>query len=201
MRFWNHYRMGRLMYANMAKNGIRLNEWAFVLGNLAPDISLSYLYRQHSREVSAPYLAKQLEFLYGGSAAYGDAGFSYSLGVMSHYVCDFLCYPHTTAFKGGAREHIIHENNQMVGPADLLPFNKKNSVGMDLDKLARILDKYISRHERLFARDEASGQNDVPIAMHVSTWAAAGAYLFAETSAALNPPAARFGEPPLMAEA
>jgi hypothetical protein len=108
MKLGNHYKIGRLICQKMAENDMPLNEPLFVFGNLAPDLTFSYLYRAHVRALSSSYLDKRLQRLYKGGMAPGGARFSFYLGVMTHYICDFFCYPHTPAFKGGVREHVLY---------------------------------------------------------------------------------------------
>jgi hypothetical protein len=38
--------------------------------------------------------------------------YSLRLGMISHYVCDFMCYVHTSDFDGGFREHRAYEQEQ-----------------------------------------------------------------------------------------
>ena len=188
MRFWNHYRMAKLIYRQMAENGMQIIETFFILGNLGPDLYFSYIYRQHTRARSGAHLEKQLNRLYAADTAESAEKFSYHLGVMSHYVCDFLCYPHTPAFKGGTREHILHEKRQTVC-ADMLPFNSKKIKGFDLANLTKKLDRQISRREQLLAKsacDDCYDYKEIPIAMYVATWAAAGAWLHATQTATLH---------------
>ena len=37
---------------------------------------------------------------------------SLRLGILSHYICDFMCYVHTPAFKGSLKEHRAYEEEQ-----------------------------------------------------------------------------------------
>ena len=178
MRFWNHYRMAKLMFRQMAENGIQANEAFFILGNLGPDLYFSYLYRQHTRARSGAHLERQLNCLYAVGAAESAAKFSYHLGVMSHYVCDFLCYPHTSAFKGSTREHILHEKRQTVY-SDMLPFNSQEIKGLDLAKFIKTLDRQISRRDQALDRNACNDYPEIPVAMYVATWAAAVAWIYA----------------------
>ena len=181
MRFWNHYRMAKLIYRQMAENSIQVNEAFFILGNLGPDLYFSYIYRHHTRAGSGAHLERQINCLYAAGAEENAAKFSYHLGVMSHYICDFLCYPHTPAFRGGTRVHIQHEKRQTVS-ADMLPFNSQKIKGLDIAELKKTLDRKISYREQLMARntrDDFDDYSEIPIAMYVATWAVAGAWFHA----------------------
>jgi len=186
MKFWNHYKMGQLIYKSMEENGIRLNKTMFVYGNLAPDMCFSYIYRMHTRVVSASYLSKQLKCVYSGDHLPESAKFSYSLGVMSHYICDFLCFPHTTAFNGGTHEHYLHEKKQTVKASDLLPLNKKKCTGLNYILLTDMIDRYISRREKLYGQNAEMKYGEISFAMYVAAWASSNAYLYAEQSLAVS---------------
>ena len=179
MRFWVHFRMARLINKQMAENGVGIDGLGFILGNLAPDMTFSYVFRRHTREVSLPHLQKQIKHLYEDGMDPCSARFSWHLGVMSHYVCDFLCYPHTPAFKGGAAGHFLHEVRQSVQASDLLPFNGQKSKGLDAVRLAAALDRHIERRERLLFLNGDEEYTEVPVAMYVAAWASSGAYLYA----------------------
>ena len=179
MRFWMHYRMARLINKQMAENGVTTDGLFFLLGNLAPDMTFSYIFRRHTRKVSLPHLKKQIKYLYEDGIDPYSAKFSWHLGIMSHYVCDFLCYPHTPAFTGGTAGHFLHEVKQSVRATDLLPFNKKKSIGLNARKLTLALDRHIERREKLLLQNGAKGYAEVSIAMYVAAWASSGAYLYA----------------------
>jgi hypothetical protein len=170
--------MARLIGKQMAENGIYTDGLFFILGNLAPDMTLSYVYRRHTREISLPHLEKQIRFLYKkGVDPYG-AAFSWHLGVMSHYVCDFLCYPHTPAYNGGTAGHFFHEVRQTAKASDILPFDKQKSRGLDAARLTAALDRHIERRERLLSQNGNQEYEEVSIAMYVAAWASSCAYLY-----------------------
>jgi len=171
--------MARLINKQMKENGVEADSLFFVLGNLAPDMTFSYVFRRHTREISLPHLEKQIRFLYKkGVDPYG-VFFSWHLGVMSHYVCDFLCYPHTPAFNRGAVGHFFHEVKQSVHASDVLPFNKQKSRGLDAARLTAALERHIDRRERLLSQNSGQEYKEVSIAMYVAAWASTGAYLYA----------------------
>jgi hypothetical protein len=166
----------------MEKGGMKMDRMMFIFGNLAPDMTFSYIYRRHTRTKSAPHMAWQIQKLYDGSLTPGGAGFSYRLGVMCHYVCDFLCYPHTPGFEGGASEHIAHENAQVVRVGDAPPSGKRKKLGMDITRLTDALGRHITKYERLLAQYAEPAAFDIPAAMQAAAWASASVYLYAESA-------------------
>jgi len=177
MKMQNHFRMGRLIHKKMAVNDIWLNKFLFMWGNLAPDLCFSYIYRLHTRAASAHKLEKLLDQLYKGELTVESMRFSYYLGVMSHYLCDFFCYPHTPVFKGGLREHYLYEDKQTVNANDMPPFYMQKSMGLSRAKLIDMLDWYIINHEQSLAQNAKTANADIPLAMYASAWAISAVYL------------------------
>ena len=173
----NHLKMGRLIQDEMAKHDMPLNKPLFLAGNLAPDLIVSYLFRQHSYPLCANQLKKLIRRLYDGGAARGYMKFSFLLGIMSHYLCDFFCYPHTTVFSGGVREHARYEKYQTVSADDILPFEKQNSTNVSFSTLVGALDGHITEHEQVLADNIGVSTLDIPQAVYFTTWAASAIYL------------------------
>ena len=187
MRFWMHFKMARLISRQIAENGVEIDGLLFTLGNLAPDMTFSYVFRRHTRQVSLPHLQKQIRHLYGEGSDPYKVRFSWHLGVMSHYVCDFLCYPHTPAFDGTTASHFLHEARQSVHGGDMLPLRNRKSKGLNEAGLTAALDRYIERHERLLSQNSDEKYMEVPIAMYAAAWASSGAYFYAVQKSACNP--------------
>ena len=171
--------MARLINRQMKENGVEADGLFFVLGNLAPDMTFSYIHRRHTRAVSLPHLEKQIRCLYKKGADPYGAVFSWRLGVMSHYVCDFLCYPHTPAYKRGAAGHFFHEVRQSVHSSDVLPLDKQKGRGLDAVKLTEALERHIERREKLLSQNGGQEYAEVSVAMYVASWASSSAYLYA----------------------
>lgn len=94
--------------------GITLNLGGFLLGNIAPDLTFSFVIHPHERG----YASDQLKTLIDNAITAGDlmdfdAGFILAerLGAICHYCADFFCEAHTERYEGGLREHITYEKN------------------------------------------------------------------------------------------
>ena len=187
MRFGIHFRMALLMRKQMAENGVNLDGVSFLLGNLAPDMSFSYIFRRHTRIVSLPHLNKQIKSLYKEGIDPYSLKFSWHLGVMSHYVCDFLCYPHTMAYNGNTAGHLYYEVRQSVKSSDMLPFEKPNNRGLDAIRLGIALDRFIEKRERHGLLKNGKEYNEVPAAMQIAVWASSGVFFHALLAAESGP--------------
>jgi len=182
MKTKTHYEIGRLINGEMANNGMALNRFLFITGNLAPDLIVSYLFRQHSYTLCSVRLYKLIRRLYDNSAP-GRMRFSFYLGVASHYICDFFCYPHTREFKGGVAEHIRHENCQILNVDDMLPFNTQSGMNFSCLALIDALDEHMAEYERILSRNKRISSIDIQLAVYIARWAVSAIYL----NAAIKP--------------
>ena len=180
MKFSNHYKMAYLILEKMASNDIQLRKQPYFLGNLAPDLTGSFLFRQHSYNTCGARLRKLLIRLFDGNVSCDSILFSFYTGVMSHYVCDFLCYAHTAAFAGSVREHYKYEKNQNVNAEEMLPFNRQKSMSYSYSELKLDIENCIDRHERILTQNGWMSASDIPFAVYVATWAVSAVYLHAE---------------------
>ncbi len=177
MKIQNHYKIGCIIFKKLADNDMTLNKLAFIFGNLAPDLFLSFLYRPHLYTFAGPYVKKLLLRLYKSGASPACTVSSFYLGMISHYVCDFFCYTHTPAFKGNIREHLLYEIRQKVNVQDILPFYKQKSMNLGHAQLMDTLEHDIAKHEAFFLRNAKMAYMDIPVAIYKATWATAAVYL------------------------
>jgi len=175
MKFLNHYKMGNLIYKNMTEIGIPIEKSLFIFGNLAPDILITYAFNPHSHSKCSSRLIKLLKRLYAIPKS-SRLKYSYYSGVAAHYICDFLCFAHTSAFEGSVREHLIYEKNQTVCDNDVLLFCKQDSMNYSYSELINSLEERISRYVNLLTKTVNLSIMDIPIAIKTATWATSAAY-------------------------
>ena len=180
MKFSNHYRMARLIREKMASNDMQLRKRLYFLGNLVPDLTGSFLFRQHSYITCGARMRKLLRRLFDGNVARDSILFSFYTGVISHYLCDFLCYAHTAAFVGSVREHYKYEKNQTVEAEDILPFDRQRSMNYSYSGLKLDIGNCIDKRERILIQNAGISASDIPFAIYVATWAVSAVYLHAE---------------------
>jgi len=172
--------MAYLIWGKMASNDMQLRKRIYFLGNLAPDLIGSFIFRQHTYKICGARLRKLLSRLFDGNVARSSILFSFYTGVMTHYVCDFLCYAHTAAFMGGVREHYEYEKRQHVNAEDVLPFDRQKSMNYSYSELEFFIDSCIDRRERLLSKNAGISTSDIPFAVYVATCAVSAVYLCAE---------------------
>ena len=180
MKFINHYKMACVIWEKMASNDMQLRKRLYFLGNLAPDITGSFLFRQHSYITCGARLRKLLRRLFDGSISNNSILFSFYTGVMSHYVCDFLCYAHTAAFVGSVREHYRYEKNQNVNAEEIIPFENQKSMKYSYSGLKLDIENCIDNRERMLIQNARISASDIPFAIYIATWAVSAVYLHAE---------------------
>ena len=180
MKFSNHYKMAYLIWEKMASNDMHLRKRLYLLGNLAPDLIGSFLFRQHSYITCGTNLRKLLRRLFDGNVARSSILFSFYTGIVSHYVCDFLCYAHTAAFAGSVSEHYKYEKNQNVNAEEMLPFERQRSMNYSYSGLKFDIEKCIDSRELLLSQNVGMSVYDIPYAVYVATWAVSAVYIHAE---------------------
>jgi len=172
--------MAGLIQEKMASNDMLLRKRLYILGNLAPDLIGSFLFRQHSYITCGARFKKLLRRLCYGNKARSSILFSFYTGVISHYICDFLCYAHTSAFTGSVREHYKYEKNQNVNAEEMLPFDRQRGMTYSYSELMLDIEKCIYRRERILSQNAGMSAFDIPFAVYVATWAVSAVYLRAE---------------------
>lgn len=95
---------------------IRLNAWWFSLGNIYPDCSHQRIFHMHEPDSAGLMVERMIRrncrWGLGKKAAKKEMlsrWCSWRLGIICHYVCDFMCYVHTSHFEGNLREHRVYE--------------------------------------------------------------------------------------------
>ena len=180
VKFSNHYKMGRLIWKKMESNDMMLRKRLYFLGNLTPDLLGSFLFRQHSYTSCGSRLRKLLRRLIDGDIARSSVLFSFYSGIISHYVCDFLCFAHTTSFKGNVRDHHGYEKKQVVRADDMLPFNVQRSMNFSYSELILGIESCVDKREQMLSKSICVSILDIPLAVYAAIWVASALYLHAE---------------------
>lgn len=86
-----------------------MNHNAYVLGCIAPD----FLPGQppHLKELSMEYVGKLIEGLlsYNQRVASSEGEYSFKLGMICHYICDWFCLAHNLEVYRGRWAHFLYE--------------------------------------------------------------------------------------------
>ena len=107
MRIDIHHKIGKSVYSELKELGFTTNEKLFLLGNIFPDLIQSYIWCRHEYQHSREYVSRKLNMLKKRPRL-----FSFHLGVLTHYICDYFCYPHNVCYDRGLVQHILYEIRQ-----------------------------------------------------------------------------------------
>jgi hypothetical protein len=172
--------MAEMIYKQMKQNGMDIRRFPFILGNLAPDLYCSFLFRRHEYGCSAAAVKKTLHRLYEGRFDPCSAFFAYSMGIVSHYICDYFCYSHSPAFRGNLWDHIKYEWFQRVAAGEKISFFGQEWYVPDFHHLVDTLDGYIRSHDHDLTQDAAAAQTDIAIGTAAAEWLTAAVFCSAE---------------------
>ena len=138
MRLNIHYSIAKKISVSLQEAGLHLHEKSFLFGNLFPDLIQSFFWRRHEYSVSRKFLRKKIEKLKKKPFFY-----SFQLGVLAHYICDYFCYPHSRVYNKSMLQHILYEIHQKI-PEDfsLLDLNIESFALEELDKFVDWYEKF-----------------------------------------------------------
>ena len=131
MRLEIHHKIAKKICEELKGLGLHFNKESFLLGNLFPDLIHSYFWCRHEYPASRNFIYKKIEQL-----KKRPIFFSFRMGVLTHYISDYFCYPHTKGFDQGITQHIMYELRQKV-PKKIykLSLEVKSFAIEELDKL------------------------------------------------------------------
>lgn len=177
--------IAEILYEHVSEvYGIQLNKEKLLWGSIAPDITPFYKFIRHYKDESINYIAKEivnLIFLSQGkdfeenNDAMLNKYMSKKLGVISHYLCDYTCYPHaeriTCVSSKKAKEHLGYEmilneyaKNHEFKTVDLntedLIINQRRTVIMIKD-----VKKFINEVVEEYEKREVDFENDLDFAL------------------------------------
>jgi len=147
MRLAIHHRIGKKVCGELKELGFRVNEKLFYFGNLYPDLIHSYLWRKHEYLHSREYIRKKIEKL-----KKRPRFFSFHLGIITHYICDYFCYPHSGVYNKGLFHHFLYERRQKV-PRKLYK-TKLTIKDFSIEELGRFV-KWYESFRPVFDNDES----------------------------------------------
>lgn len=94
------------------ESGTKLNLLGFMYGNILPDLSSSFNSQPHNIKASLNYIINRTDTLLKGACEnpfHHSYGYSRNLGVITHYLSDYFCYPHQDHYNKGLKDHSIYE--------------------------------------------------------------------------------------------
>lgn len=113
----SHKVMADWIYKYVEENAdFSLNLLRFRAGNISPDLPLYHSHLKHYKHQNFEYVLQMLHDLTESDPTRNVGAlknYSYRLGVVCHYICDYFCYPHHSRryFYNKLSEHLIYEKD------------------------------------------------------------------------------------------
>ncbi|SHH25134.1 Zinc dependent phospholipase C [Anaerosphaera aminiphila DSM 21120] len=183
----SHKLIAREIHKNIVENyDVDLDIDKLQWGSIAPDVLPYYKFKRHYKDESLEFISKEivhLIFLGRYSNLKNKNSFfirqlSKKVGIISHYLCDFTCYPHAyrVTFMDDMKSHLKYESDLNEYAINIHKFNDVNLSTEDLNiygddskKLADIVGEYIDSVVEEYMEDEKSFSNDLDYALKLSS--------------------------------
>lgn len=170
-----HKMVADIVYAHIERElGVKLNHKAFRYGSIAPDIRLSMRVIKHTRKGSFELVKKlgnDLILLETPVSKTEMKLFSYKLGIIIHFLCDYFCTPHNDARYKNLIKHLRYENKLRK-----LAYNSKNwnlpavnQAVLDCMWKGSNFENIINEKSHEYRNSNASYYTDLEYALVVST--------------------------------
>ncbi|MDD7351913.1 MAG: zinc dependent phospholipase C family protein [Peptoniphilaceae bacterium] len=172
------------------KYNINLNLDKLLWGSIAPDVLPYYKTKRHYFDESGDYIAMEISrLIYFSRYSYSEGNesklfinyISKKLGIIMHYLCDFVCYPHAyrMTFVENLRKHVKYEQDLALYAREnkYLEENYKEVISLenirifeDLDlSLDKKIKKYLVNVIDEYKNSNHSFDNDLNFALNLST--------------------------------
>ena len=152
----------------MEKKGMPLNKKYFLLGTIAPDLLLTCYFIPHKYEKTEPFLY-QITKKAATMNNYSPAISSFIHGVITHFICDYFCYPHSSVYNSGLRYHRIYEKHQRLNTGRSATAID-NTLASDCDSLSHQLEDHICEWESGLFQDPKLAEHDMDHAAGFAEW-------------------------------
>lgn len=111
----SHNVMSNLIFDYISENtNINLNKFRFKIGNMSPDLPLYHSHLKHYKFQNYGHILDMIMELAETDPTQNKSilkDYSYRLGVVCHYMCDYFCLPHHNRkyFHDKLAEHLVYE--------------------------------------------------------------------------------------------
>ena len=168
MNFFTHIMISKRLYKYLSKE-MYLDKYAFLYGNIKPDLSPQCLRNPHLLENYLLIVSSDSNRLIDNTASVRE--FSADLGVICHYICDFFCYCHLNSrLYHKLASHFLYELRLHLTYCSLLIRQK-----IKIAPFSRYPDKSVASMVMEMRKEYTAGretlQNDIEYALLTSFWA------------------------------
>lgn len=172
MLIHSHKKMSEFIYSNIeSQTSFSLNKFIFKTGNMSPDLPIYHRHLKHYKHQNFSYIIEMindLSLIDPTENVSAHNSYSYKLGVVAHYVCDYFCLPHhdREQYKDHLTKHLIYEkqlhkevkNYSKEGLGDI---EKYETSDFNIDNLISIFDDFTEK----YLAEENSFETDIKYAI------------------------------------
>lgn len=172
------------------KYNVNLNLDKMLWGSIAPDVLPYYKTKRHYFDESGDYIAREIsKLIYFSRYSYSEGNesklfinyMSKKLGIIMHYLCDFVCYPHAyrMTFIENLRKHVKYEQdlalyareNKFLEESfrDVISCEDINFFENSDIKLEKKVKAYLINVIEEYKNSNHSFDNDLNFALNLST--------------------------------
>lgn len=172
------------------KYNVNLNLDKMLWGSIAPDVLPYYKTKRHYFDESGDYIAREIsKLIYFSRYSYSEGNesklfinyMSKKLGIIMHYLCDFVCYPHAyrMTFIENLRKHVKYEQdlalyareNKFLEESfrDVISCEDINFFENSDIKLEKKVKAYLIKVVEEYKDSNHSFDNDLNFALNLST--------------------------------
>lgn len=172
------------------KYNVNLNLDKMLWGSIAPDVLPYYKTKRHYFDESGDYIAREIsKLIYFSRYSYSEGNesklfinyMSKKLGIIMHYLCDFVCYPHAyrMTFIENLRKHVKYEqdlalyarDNKFLEESfrDVISCEDINFFENSNIKLEKKVKAYLIKVIEEYKDSNHSFDNDLNFALNLST--------------------------------
>ncbi|MDU1043457.1 MAG: zinc dependent phospholipase C family protein [Peptoniphilus lacydonensis] len=172
------------------KYEINLNLEKMLWGSIAPDVLPYYKTKRHYFDESGDYIAREIsKLIYFSRYSYSEGNesklfinyISKKLGIIMHYLCDFVCYPHAyrMTFVDNFRKHVKYEQDLAIYARenkyleehfiDTIKSENINFFANIDQKLELKIKNYLVEVIKEYKSSNHSFDNDLNFALNLST--------------------------------
>lgn len=172
------------------KYNVNLNLDKMLWGSVAPDVLPYYKTKRHYFDESGDYIAREIsKLIYFSRYSYSEGNesklfinyMSKKLGIIMHYLCDFVCYPHAyrMTFIENLRKHVRYEQDLALYAREnkFLEENFRDVISCeDINffensdiKLEKKVKAYLIKVIEEYKDSNHSFDNDLNFALNLST--------------------------------
>lgn len=163
------YRMRKII---KEESGITLNLFGFMFGNILPDLSTRFDSQPHNMNGSLNFIIKRTGGLLSHSktkVARNSYQYSKNLGVITHYLSDFFCYPHQKHYNKGLKDHGIYEMIMIAKYRKGIKNYRQNFAHHYHSLAPNDFKKWIHEKNVIYNNQEVTCMNDISHALYASS--------------------------------